>query len=95
MACSLSTTSATAMSCGIAPNGSPRKSVSVPARMTRRPRAASSVANATTPASRNCASSTATTCAAGSRRSAIWRAESTGTASTVRWSWLDTANTPA
>jgi hypothetical protein len=95
IACSLSTTSATAMSCGMAPKGSPRKSVSVPARITRRPRSASSVASVTMSASRNCASSTATTCAAGSRRSAIWRAESTGTASTVRRSWLLTANTPA
>ena len=45
MARSLSTVSATAMSCAIAPKGSPRKSVSVPARMTRTPRAASAVAH--------------------------------------------------
>ena len=38
MACSLSTTSAIASSCGIGPKGSPRKSVSVPARITRCPR---------------------------------------------------------
>ena len=44
IACSLSTTSAAAMRSPIAPNGSPRKSVSVPARITRTPRPASRVA---------------------------------------------------
>src|SRR6476469_4643991 len=55
------------MSCGIGPNGSPRKSVSVPARITRMPRAASVTTRAMIPASRNCASSIATT-SASSRR---------------------------
>jgi hypothetical protein len=95
MACSFVTTSATAMSCGMAPNGSPRKSVSVPASTTRRPRSASEVTSATTPASRNCASSIATTCAPGSTRSAICCAESTGIASDVRPSWLETRYSPA
>jgi len=95
IACSLSTISATAMSCGMAPNGSPRKSVSVPARITRRPRSARLDATCTTPASRNCASSMATTCAIGSRRRRICEEESTGVASKVRRSWLETAHKPA
>ena len=84
IACSLSTISATAISCGIAPNGSPRKSVSVPARITRRPRAASDVVRSTIESSRNCASSIAITRAIGSRHWAICADESTGTASTLR-----------
>ena len=57
---SLSTISATAMRSPMAPKGSPRKSVSVPATITRTPRWASSVATATMSRSRNWASSMAT-----------------------------------
>ena len=77
------------------PNGSPRKSVSVPARITRRPAAASDVARSTIPTGRNCASSMATTCVSFSTACAICSGESIGSASTVRPSWLDTWYRPA
>jgi hypothetical protein len=52
--------------------------------------AASAVESSTMPMGRNCASSIATTCGSGSSARAICSGESTGTASTVRPSWLDT-----
>src|SRR5438093_1343943 len=47
IAWSLSTISATASKVGIGPNGNPRKSMSIPASMTRTPRSARSLAAAT------------------------------------------------
>src|SRR5712691_3439633 len=83
------------MSVGIGPNGSPRKSTSVPARITRTPRSARRFARSTMPSSRNCASSTATTSVPSCRRREISSAESTGSASTVTPSCEDTEKRPA
>src|SRR5213593_328772 len=95
IAWNLSTTSATHMRIGIGPNGRPRKSTSVPARMTRTPRSARRFAKSTMPSSRNCASSTATTSVVSRRRREISSAESTGSASTVTPSWDETEKRPA
>src|SRR5439155_532544 len=95
IAWNLSTTSAIHISVGIGPNGRPRKSTSVPARITRTPLSARRFARSTMPSSRNCASSTATTSVPSRRRRAISSAESTGSASTVTPSCEDTEKSPA
>src|SRR5258708_6887837 len=61
IASSLSTRSASASSVGTGPNGSPRKSRSRPAQITRRPPKTSSRTTRMTPASKNCTSSMPTT----------------------------------
>lgn len=65
IASSLSTRSARARSVGTGPNGSPRKSRSRPAQMTRRPFATRSRTTLTMPGSKNWTSSTPTTLVSG------------------------------
>ncbi len=73
---------------GIEPKGSARKSLSIPATTTRTPRLARAFATATTPLSRNCASSIATTSVPGRSFSMISLEVRTGSASTMVPSWL-------
>ena len=66
------------------PKGSPRKSMSVPATMTRIPPSASASATSQIPSSRNWASSMATICVSGRTFSAICTELDTGSASICR-----------
>ena len=76
------------------PKGSPRKSMSVPATITRIPASASASATSHTPSSRNWASSMATTCVAGRTFPASRTELDTGSASISRPSWDEIWNWP-
>ena len=94
IACSLSTISATASNCGIGPNGSPRKSVSVPARITRTPRFASDCRELDDRRVEKLRLVDRHDLRVGCTSRAICSGVSIGTASTVRPSWLETLVDP-
>src|SRR5438874_1439730 len=94
IASSLSTRSARARSVGTGPNGSPRKSRSRPAQMTRRPLATSSRTTPTMPGSKNWTSSTPTTLVSTDSRGTISPLERTGRATNESPSCERTSSLP-
>src|SRR2546428_6244164 len=94
IASSLSTRSASARSVGTGPNGSPRKSRSSPAQMTRRPPSTRSRATPTMPASKNWTSSIPTTLVSDERSGIISALDRTGRATNESPSCERTSSVP-
>src|SRR4029077_11695983 len=94
IASSLSTRSARASNVGTGPNGSPRKSRSRPAQITRRPSRTSARTTPTIPGSKNCTSSMPTTLVSSERSGTISALERTGRATNESPSCERTSSLP-